>query len=141
MMDLELERQVIDKYLGIPYKHMGRDAQDGLDCWGLIKCVYADLGYDIWDPVTEYTRNFRAGENHLLENYHKEWVKVISPHSFDVVLFVNCRESANHAGIVLSLFRFMHACRAGVVINRFSDPKWRKRINGYYRFRKIAQQS
>jgi len=34
---------MIEKYLGVPYRHRGR-AMDGLDCWGFLKLAYADIG-------------------------------------------------------------------------------------------------
>ena len=43
-----VEKLIIDKYLGIPYKHRGRE-MTGLDCWGFLKCVYADLGFRLFD--------------------------------------------------------------------------------------------
>lgn len=132
---IEREREIIDRYLGIPYKHLGRNSEEGLDCWGLIKCVYRDLKFDVWDPVKQYSPNLRNGENHLIENYHKEWYEIVSPHIFDVVLFNNSRGVANHAGIVLSLWCFLHCGRSGVIISKLSDRKWIERKVGFYRLK------
>lgn len=43
-----VEKLIVDKYLGIHYKHRGRTL-DGLDCWGFLKLVYADLGFRLFD--------------------------------------------------------------------------------------------
>lgn len=40
--------QVARKYLGIPYRHMGRDSR-GLDCLGLAHLFLKDLGIDLPD--------------------------------------------------------------------------------------------
>ena len=133
---IEREQEIIDRYLGIPYKHLGRDPKEELDCWGLIKCVYRDLGCEIWDPVKKYSPNLRDGENHLIENYHKEWDEIVSPHIFDVALFNNSCGVANHAGIVLSQWRFIHCGRSGVIVSKLSDKKWLERKVGFYRLKK-----
>lgn len=129
------EKDIINTFLGIPYKHRGRDLS-GLDCWGLIKLVYNKLGYTLWDIEEEYTQDWSfKGKNHFIENYHKEWDKVISPNIYDVVLFKNGKGIANHGGIMLLNNRFIHSCRIGTIISRLSNEQWKRRIEGFYRLR------
>ena len=136
VLELNKEKEIVDKFLGIPFRHHGRSPA-GLDCYGLIIAVYKELGYEVWDIEEEYDRNWSfKGRNHFIENYHKEWVKVDEPAVFDVVLFSNRRGVANHGGVVLSRGRFMHACRAGVVISRLGDINYWRRIEGFYRLKK-----
>jgi len=130
------ERLIIDKYLGIPYRHRGR-TMEGLDCWGFLKLFYADLGIRLFDiEDLEYSRVWGLeGKDYFKEHHFHDWVQVKSPEILDAVLFVNSRKIANHAGIVLNNGRFIHSCRQGVIISRLNDPRWLTRIEGFYRLK------
>ena len=52
---------------------------------------------------------------------------------FDVVLFMSGNGIANHAGIYLDEYRFLHCTKAGVVVSKFSVDRWAKNVVGYYR--------
>lgn len=127
---------IADKYLGIPYAHRGR-TMEGLDCWGFLKLVYADLGFKLFDVEDlEYEKNWGLhGRDYFKEYYQNNWEKINDPKCLDGILFVNSRGIANHAGIVLDQQRFIHCCRAGVVIGRLNDPQWQNRIEGFYRLK------
>lgn len=126
------DKEIIEKYLGVSYRHKGRTLE-GLDCWGLIKEVYKDLGFELWDIEEDYDEKWSwKGRNHFIENYYKEWVKVKKPNPFDVVLFSNSKGIANHGGVVLKSGKFIHCCKTGVVVSRLGEPRWQKRIEGFY---------
>lgn len=131
-----VEGLIIDKYLGIPYKHRGRSLE-GLDCWGFLKFVYADLGIRLFDiEDLEYSRVWGVeGKNYFKEHYFHDWFEVKEPEVLDGVLFANSRRIANHTGIVLSSGRFIHCARQGVIISRINDPRWLERIEGFYRLK------
>lgn len=131
------EKQIIDKYLGVPFRHQGR-TMSGLDCWGFLKMAYADLGYDLLDVEADYDEDWSwKDKNYFIENYWREWDVV--PYGkfkpFDGILFNNSRGRANHAGMVISNNRFIHCCKHGTIISRIWDPQWSKRINGFYRLK------
>jgi cell wall-associated NlpC family hydrolase len=127
-----IEKEAINKYLGVPYKHKGRDLS-GLDCWGLIMCVYKDNGFEVSDFDIDYDENWQfKGENHFLENYHLQWEKIDLPKVFDVVLLFK-DGVPNHAGIVLSHGKVLHTCRSGTVVSRLFTFKGK--IEGYYRLK------
>lgn len=134
-----VERLIIDKYLGIPYKHRGR-TMDGLDCWGFLKLVYADLGFRLFDiEDLEYGQAWGLrNKDYFKENYVNDWNKVEIPEVLDGVLFLNSRGVANHAGVVFKDRKFIHCCRAGVIVSRLDDESWKKRIEGFYRLRNKA---
>jgi cell wall-associated NlpC family hydrolase len=122
------------KYLGIPYVHRGRTL-DGLDCWGLLKCVYREFGVELFD-IEEYSKTWSLiGRDYFKQHYQQDWVMAGRPGFLDAVLFVNSKGIANHAGIVLTNGRFIHSCRQGVIVSRLSDKAWRKNIEGYYRLK------
>jgi cell wall-associated NlpC family hydrolase len=130
------EQQIIDKYLGVPYLHKGRDLK-GLDCWGLIILVYKDLDMTVLDFDIDYDQNWSfKKENYFIENYHKQWVKIEVPETpklFDVVLFNSRNGIPNHAGIVMNGTRFIHTCKAGTVLGRVNNMT--DKIEGYYRIK------
>lgn len=127
------EQFIIHKYLPVPYKHQGRSMQ-GLDCYGLIIVIYADLGVKLFDIEENYTPEWSwQNKNYFLENCHKDWEEVKTPKIFDIVTFKNSKDIMNHAGIMLDEIRFINSCKAGTVICRVSDPIWKKRFSGFYR--------
>lgn len=132
---MQTVRECIDKYLGIPYVHLGRTMQ-GLDCYGLIILVYKDLGFELID-LTDYEKNWSLKGNDLfIENYQKQWERVDVSRLFDVVLFRGTKSVTNHAGIFLEGDRFLHCMEAGVVVGRFSVGGWAERVEGYFRIKR-----
>lgn len=126
------KQDIINKYLGKTYKHLGRAPEEGLDCWGLIKCIYADRGVNIFDLETYDPDWSRQGKNYFVEHYYTAWQKVTPPRIMDVVLFKR-GGIANHAGLMLDKFHFIHASKQGVVINKIGDIRWAFKIEGFYR--------
>ncbi|MBM3210609.1 NlpC/P60 family protein [Candidatus Poribacteria bacterium] len=131
-----MEISMIMKYVGIPYKHQGRD-MNGLDCWGLIKLVYKEnLGIEIWDINADYSEDWCwEGKDYFIENYQKQWERVKNPSIFDVVLINNGRGTSNHAGVMLGNNMFIHCVKAGVVISKITDKMWKDKITGIFRFK------
>lgn len=132
----DVEQFIIGKYLGLPYRHRGRSLE-GLDCWGFLKLVYADLGVRLFDiEDLEYSKVWGAeGKDYFKAHYFHDWFEAKEAQPLDGVLFVNSRKIANHAGIVLSNRRFIHCARPGVIISRLNDPSWQERIEGFYRLK------
>ncbi|MCK9555020.1 C40 family peptidase [bacterium] len=133
------QKTIIEKYVGIPYRHCGRKIS-GLDCWGLVKNVYKDLGYELLDMDEDsYAVNWaRLGNNYFIENYHKEWEQVYCPQTYDGVLFQNRKGICDHAGVVLSGNKFIHTCRAGTVISSLNNKSWKDKIYGFYRLKRMS---
>lgn len=126
-------KEVVDKYLGIPYKHKGR-TMEALDCYGLAVLIYRDLGYELFD-IDDYEVDWSAKQrNHILLNYHKQWVKVEKPALWDGVL-IKTKHGASHGGLMLNSKDFIHCCRHGVVVSSLTDPEWKDRIAGFYHLR------
>ena len=126
---------IIRKYLGIRYKHGGRTKQEGMDCYGLLIAIYADYGYKI-DDLHGYEENFAAtGKDYIVENYHKQWHQVVTPHTLDVVLFKNFDGVVNHIGVYMSRNRVLHCTRAGVVMLSIDNKFIFSKIAGFYRYK------
>lgn len=120
-------------YLGIKYKHLGRDKRKGLDCWGLILNIYKDY-YEIDLPdLQNYEQDWSyKGNNYIMDRYTDEWSRIQVPQKFCLVLIKNAHNIVNHAGVYIGNNRFIHCCRAGVVISRIDDF-WKPKIEGYFK--------
>jgi cell wall-associated NlpC family hydrolase len=125
------------RYLGVPFKHQGRDPAVGIDCVGLGQLACRDCGVAVPD-WTDYARHPHAG---LLESRLRAVFG--PPHSDmqpgDIVAmrFAGDRGPVRHVGIVgehphgLSL---IHTdSRLGRVVEHRIDDHWRARIAGVYR--------
>lgn len=131
------EQEIVKKYLGIPFKHRGRDLQ-GFDCYGLILAVYKDLGFELFDIAEDYDEKWSwQGKNHFIENYHKEFEVALEPVIFDMALYKNGRGIINHGGIIINGNRLFHTGKMGTVITKLSSPKLAKRLEGYYHYKKL----
>ena len=128
------------KYLGVPYKHKGRDFS-GLDCWGLPIIVYKDfLGVDLLD-LDNYSQDWsKEGANYFLDNYSKQFEQIFDPNSIktlDILLFKDSKKQhVNHAGIALDIKSFIHCPYQGVVISRINDKFWGERLEGVFRLKR-----
>ena len=134
--DPKLEVDVMFLLMQTPYLHGGRTFA-GADCYGALILWYRlFLGIELWDLEEEYPADWKfKGKKLFIENYHRQWDRVEVPVRHDVVLF-QVGGQINHAGIYLGKGNFFHICRAGGCIGRLEEPGWRKRVEGFYRYRK-----
>lgn len=124
-------------FLAIPYKHKGRD-YSGADCGGFIIIFYRDaLGINLPDFNIDYDENWavKSDKSHFIENYYRLFDGVARPESYDIVLFQNRRGIANHGGVVLGYGKFVHCCKDGVLVDSYNRPGWKRKLNGFYRFK------
>lgn len=129
----------INKLLRIPYRHQGRD-YDGADCGGGIIIFYRDfLGIELPDFNLDYDQNWclKSNKSIFLENYYTFFYKVYKPNKFDIILFQTKNGIANHGGVVISRGRFFHISKTGASINSYNDENFRRRFNGFYRYKNI----
>lgn len=99
------------KYVGIPFKELGRD-RSGCDCWGLVRLVYnEELGIDLpsWDshqgPKDHDTIRY------LLSEAVEVFREVDSPKEFRIALFKS-PVSVLHVGVVINdVSRMLHSSR------------------------------
>lgn len=126
-------------YLGVPFRHQGRDTSIGIDCVGLVVLSLRDCGLPQADlDYTGYSRDPHDGvlEFHLREAFGPPVVKA-TLQAGDVVA-IDYKGAVRHVGVVglhrdggLSLihtnFSVKQVTEAGI------DAKWMKRIKGVYR--------
>jgi len=118
----------------IPFRAGGRD-RSGLDCWGLVRLVYAEqcgvelpaysgLYADVSDQVA-----VRA----IFETERGEWVEVAAPEPLDAIW---CRIAGHECHVALSVVPglMLHALLGhGTRTERIPSPAWQRRTIGYYR--------
>lgn len=124
------EQQIIDRYLQVPYKHMGRDTT-GLDCWGLALNIYKDNGIHLED-FTYSEQVIPKERTDIFVNYHKQWEEVNKPDFFDLVLLEH-ENSPHHVGVVMKYGKFIHMSRLGVLFDTLE--RYNRYIKGFYRLK------
>ncbi len=128
-----------EAYVGLPYADKGRD-RDGVDCWGLVRLVYAELlglelpshadGYVSAEELADVTRAIRG--------HMRPWAPVARARTLDVVLLRLVGQPA-HVGVIAGRGLMMHV-HAGidVALERIDTLLWRRRIVGYYRHHQVS---
>lgn len=123
------------KYLGIPYKDMGRTVE-GLDCWGL--CVLLaknEFNYDLPALDRQYTSatDGRSVADLVAINKLNGWEKVEVYEKGDIIVF-NVAGFACHVGTYIGEGLFIHILHgSNVTIESLDSITWKKRLNGVYR--------
>lgn len=124
-----------NKYLDIPYLLNGR-TDSGADCWGLVRLIYKnEFNIDLPSFQEQYTNTSSNSELAEVSAVIKEgWQEVDIPHEGTVTLFRVLGEPI-HVGVALDSQTFIHTRKkAGVAIEKFSNPKWKSRVLGHFKY-------
>ena len=126
---------LLDKYIGIPYEHRGRTIE-GLDCWGLVVMVYRDLGFEL-DDLNDYeVPSHLTGNDYFRNRDDDSWRRVAIPSSYDVVLIVNQKGIAYHAGMITPDHKYIHCAKnTGVAIVSMENVRKVLIVEGFYRLK------
>ena len=127
----------LSKFIGIPYKHLGRDFT-GFDCYGLVWLAYKEiLNIELPDYTDLLYRQdwYKHKDNHILNNV--SWVKKVEYpfNKFDGILIYNgSNEIVNHIALYIGDNRILHIFE-GVTsrIDRF-DGYWKSKTHSGMRF-------
>lgn len=127
--------EAVRKYVGIPYKHNGRDL-DGLDCLGLIWRFHKDVGIDVPDsdgkPIA--VDWYRDDPDRYIRGLLKVGKPVEGPPKPLDLVYFQLDGIVRHAGIVVSPGVFIHVREnRPVMLSRLSGP-WRRAYVGARRF-------
>lgn len=127
---------IFDKYLGIPYRHGGRDIH-GLDCLGLVYLIYKDCGIDIPDnDGRDYAKDwFKTEPDRYLKGIRSYGVEVPldSLQPLDLVYF-KMGPVVTHTGVMVDDNSFIHVLEGTTVHISTLNFKWRRRLVGARRF-------
>lgn len=130
-----------NRYVGTPYRELGRDAS-GCDCWGLAVLVYAgELGIELPGYDGDYASVEERAEIAALIEAGKQqpvWQRVIAPRPFDIALFRQGKFTS-HIGIVCAPERMLHQYGEDCAkIEKYAAPRRHLRLMGFYRHRKAG---
>ena len=121
-------------YVGLPYADKGRD-RDGVDCWGLVRLVYAELmGIELPSHADGYVSAAELADvTRAIRGNMRPWSPVARPHALDVVL-LRIAGSEAHVGLIVGGGFMLHV-HAGIdtALERIDTALWRRRIVGTYR--------
>ena len=131
------------KYVGIPFKDGGRDAE-GLDCYGLLWRIYQD---EFHLAIPSYAGAYVSAHERdevaaLLANRipGDAWIPVLGvPQAGDAVVF-RILSAPWHVGVMVSAADFLHVEQAqGVAaIERLDHWRWARRRHAVYRHPRLA---
>ena len=130
-----------DKYIGLPYKSLGRDTK-GIDCYGLVYLIYKnelgislpkmDLGYLNGLDTREVAPVFHDGLELFIKSGFVKEVNGFKP--FDLLLFER-NGYLSHIGTCISKDKFLHAdLGSASCIERVKHRYWKNRLKGVYRY-------
>ena len=128
------------KYIGIPFKNLGRDF-DGCDCWGLVKLFYTnELGIELPEYYLDCDDTCGIAETVEREISYK-WVKENSPAWGRVVTFKGLLPDTpimiTHVGVAINSDFFLHTTNSGnSCLVRTNRGLWASKIEGYYTWKK-----
>ena len=106
--------------LGVPYRYGGNDAENGLDCSGLVRLVYEQT-------VGKVLPRRAADQAAVTQAIDSSELK-----PGDLVFFNTMRRAFSHVGIYVGEGKFVHAPRSGssVRVEDMRNSYWTTRFNG-----------
>lgn len=115
--------------LGVPYRWGGNDPARGLDCSGLVRHVFKNVGIVELPRRSEELRKVGAG------------VARTELRAGDLVFFNTLGHPFSHVAIYVGEGRFVHAPgkRGQVRVDEIDDRYWRARFNGARRLAMAAE--
>ena len=121
-----------EKYLGIPYRHGGRDHK-GLDCLGLIYLFYRDYGIKIPSgDGNSYSQEWYMKDPQRLISGINRMGRPVSPSELQPLDLVYFRigGAITHMGVMIDSRRFLHVLKDRVSQISILNPSWRRRLAG-----------
>ena len=123
-----------DQYVGIPYRHGGRD-RSGCDCWGLVRLVLDEqFGVVLptlagkYEPRTDEYARMVCETTPLIPT-----IRVVVPSLGDIAL-LTVRGTPCHVGIYVGGGYMLHTLFShDSALDRAFGPRWSKATEGYYR--------
>jgi cell wall-associated NlpC family hydrolase len=129
------------RFIGIPFARYGR-SRAGLDCWGLVALVYAEVPGIVVPSYDEVPADpaERAEMARLVADIASTWPwqAVGEPRELDVAVY---RMGAlyRHVGVVLDGGVMLHVAQGGTSsIVSLRETRWRHRLIGYCRHAELG---
>ena len=125
-----------NNYVGIPYKHYGRD-RSGIDCWGLACLIYKeqfDIELPSFSEPGTYEASNRAQVAEIFAQNMEGWTPTedIVPGTLAVFRILG---EPSHIGIAVSPTHFIHAMEGhSCAVEAFDSINWANRCVGTYKY-------
>jgi len=127
----------LKKFIGLPYKYLGRDF-DGVDCYGLLFLIYKHvLGIDLPEYSNFYTQDWYKTEDHIVDQFHTFMEKIDPPYKkFDGILLRHGTKTiVNHIATYLGENKMIHIYKGSTSrIDRFTGF-WESKLYTGVRFK------
>ncbi|HHT06174.1 MAG TPA: C40 family peptidase [Hydrogenispora sp.] len=126
--------QIARQFLGIPYRHGGRDRK-GLDCLGLVHLFYRELGIKVPDNDGQPYANdwYKKDPERLLRGLLQVGKPVNLPaeplQPLDLVYF-RMGGAITHAGVMIDHRSFLHVLTRQTVQISPLNLAWKRRLRG-----------
>lgn len=126
-------------YLGVPFRHQGRNPAIGIDCIGLLVLAARDAAMPVDERRVNYSKDPHDGllEQHLVEAFGPPIPA--SQMQADDVVAIDYAGAVRHLGIIgedrdgnLTLIHTSQGI-VGKVVEHAIDAKWRGRIRAVFR--------
>jgi len=124
-------------YIGLPFKEHGRNIK-GLDCWGLVRCVFIEQ-FKI--PLPSYAYEYQhcravADISALVSRESQKWKKIdFGQENQGDVIVLRLRGQPMHVGMVLGDGSMLHIEQSiNSAIERYTSARWQNRIVAFYRY-------
>lgn len=113
---------IAETMIGIPFKHLGRNAEEGLDCWGMALEFYKRLGIDLNCSVTFYDEDWWKVDDLMEPKNCLGFFSVEFPICGDLAcMCLNSSSVPNHVAIVLNKTYLLNTAKnIGIHKLRFS---------------------
>jgi len=140
-------RYNFSKYIGLPYKNLGRDFS-GVDCYGIAVLVFKnELGIDLPDFTDLLYSKDRfdilSKEDHILNSIGLQWISVDEPYKiFDGLIFNSNKDLrlTNHIGLYIGNEKFIHiVVDSTSMVSKLDDPFWSRKLYGAMRFQEMSK--
>lgn len=136
MIDQQIIDGLVRKYLGIPYRHGGRDLT-GVDCLGLAYLFYRDCGISIPDnDGSSYEADWFKTDPDRYYRGIQRCGKAVLPKDIQPLDFVYFKMGPviSHGGVMVDKNHFIHVLERTRVHLSPLNFKWRRRLVGARRF-------
>lgn len=127
-------------YVGTPFHKDGRVKGVGVDCIGLVVCVFRDLGVDL--SAIDCHRHTQGDMCEILKEGLSQFCDPVTRIDNGDILIVRSKGVFNHCGLVFPLIgTWIHAVDSRVhnkVIEQPITDKWLERVCAAYRYKGAA---
>jgi cell wall-associated NlpC family hydrolase len=135
-------------YIGIPYRHLGRD-RSGIDCYGLVVLIYKEkLGielpdvcnYKCRDDAHNYMTAFYTSKKYeTVSGFNKLWYPVTKLEPYDILLFTADEyPQPTHSAVYLGDGKFIHSLRGQAVVICRLEKRWLSCFHSAYRYKEMS---